>query len=105
MRRLYQNIYLVFLASLVAPLVLSGVVWRIVQANANNSEALALASELAGAVLPPPDAPPQVLQQALERLGRSGIDIALFDKNRALLGKAGKPLPQPTSVGERGGPA
>jgi signal transduction histidine kinase len=110
MRRLYQKIYLVFLASLTAVVVLSGVAWRIGQANAPHSEALELAGELAGAALPPPDAPPQMLQRALERLaGRSGIDIALFDKNRALVAKVGKPLPQPTSVGEswlrgRGGP-
>jgi signal transduction histidine kinase len=103
MRRLYQKIYLVFLASLVAVVVLSGVAWRISQANAPHSEALELAGELAGAVLPPPDAPPQMLQRALERLGgRSGIDIALFDKNRALVVKVGKPLPPPTAVGESG---
>jgi signal transduction histidine kinase len=113
MRRLYQKIYLVFLASLTAVVVLSGVAWRIGQANAPHSEALELAGELAGAALPPADAPPQMLQRALERLaGRSRIDIALFDKNRALVVKVGKPLPQPTSVGEsgvwfngRGGPA
>jgi signal transduction histidine kinase len=113
MRRLYQKIYLVFLASLIAVVVLSGVAWRIGQANAPHSEALELAGELAGAALPPPDAPPQTLQRALERLGgRSGIDIALFDKNRALVVTVGKPLPPPTSVGEsgvlfngRGGPA
>jgi signal transduction histidine kinase len=103
MRRLYQKIYLVFLASLFAVVVLSGVAWRIGQANAPHSEALELAGELAGAALPPPEAPPQMLQRALERLGgRAGIDIALFDKNRALVVKVGKPLPQPTSVGESG---
>src|SRR5262249_10777446 len=100
MRRLYQKIYLVFLASLIAVVVLSGVAWRIGQADAPHHEALELAGELAGAALPPPDAPPQMLQRALERLGgRSGIDIALFDNNRALVVKVGKPLPQPTSVG------
>src|SRR5215467_1150552 len=103
MRRLYQKIYLVFLASLTAVVVLSGVAWRIGQANAPHSEALELAGELAGAALPPPDAPRQILQRALERLGgRSGIDIALFDTNRALVVRVGKPLPQPTSVGESG---
>jgi signal transduction histidine kinase len=103
MRRLYQKIYLVFLASLFAVVVLSGVAWRIGQANAPHSEALELAGELAGAALPPPGAPPQMLQRALERLGgRAGIDIALFDKNRALVVKVGKPLPQPNSVGESG---
>jgi signal transduction histidine kinase len=103
MRRLYHKIYLVFLASLIAVIMISGVAWRIGQANAHHGEALELAGELAGAALPS-DAPPQVLQRVLERLGgRARIDIALFDKNRALVVKVGKPLPQPTSVGENGG--
>src|SRR5579871_5330179 len=103
MRRLYQKIYLVFLASLIAVVMISGVAWRIGQANVPHNEALDLAGKLAGAALPA-DAPPQELQRALERLaGRSRIDIAVFDKNRALVMKVGKPLPEPTSAGESSG--
>jgi signal transduction histidine kinase len=103
MRRLYQKIYLVFLASLIAVVVTIGLAWRIGQVNSAHSEALDLAGELAGAALPP-DAPPPVLQRVLERLaGRSRIDIALFDKNRALVVRVGRPLPQPIAVGESGG--
>jgi signal transduction histidine kinase len=103
MRRLYQKIYLVFLASLIAVVVVIGLAWRVGQATSRHSEALELAGELAGAALPQ-DAPPQVLQRALERLGgRARMDIALFDKNRALVVRVGRPLPEPTSVGESGG--
>jgi signal transduction histidine kinase len=111
MRRLYQKIYLVFLASLIAVVVISGVSWRMGQANIPHNEALELAGELAGAALPSPDAPPEVLRRAIERIvGRSGIDIAVFDKNRTLVMKIGKPLPPPVGEGGnwlhgRGGPA
>jgi signal transduction histidine kinase len=104
MRRLYQKIYLVFLASLIAVVAISGLSWRIGQANLPHSEVLDLAGELVLAALPPADAPPQAQQRALERLGRQlRIDVALFDHNRAPVAAAGRPLPQPTSVGENGG--
>src|SRR5229473_2807581 len=104
MRRLYQKIYLVFLASLIAVVAISGLSWRIGQANLPHSEVLDLAGELVLAALPPADAPPQAQQRAVERLGRQlRIDIALFDQKRAAVAAAGRPLPRPTSVGENGG--
>ena len=99
MRRLYQKIYLVFLASLIAVVAISGLSWRIGQANLPHSEVLDLAGELVLAALPPADAPPQAQQRAVERLGRQlRIDVALFDQNRAPVAAAGRPLPPPTSV-------
>ena len=104
MRRLYQKIYLVFLASLIAVVAISGLSWRIGQANLPHSEVLDLAGELVLAALPPADAPPQVQQRAVERLGRRlHIDVALFDQNRAPVAAVGRPLPQPTSVAASGG--
>jgi signal transduction histidine kinase len=104
MRRLYQKIYLVFLASLIAVVVIIGVSWRIGQTSLPHSEALDLASELVGAALPSADAPPQTLRRAIEKLrGRLPIDVAMFDQNRVLVVAVGKPLPPPTSVGENGG--
>jgi len=104
MRRLYQKIYLVFLASLIAVVAISGLSWRIGQANLPHSEVLDLAGELVLAALPPADAPPQAQQRAVERLGRQlRIDVALFDQNRAAVAAAGRPLPQPTSVAASGG--
>src|SRR5215470_788938 len=113
MRRLYQKIYLVFLSSLIAVVVISGLSWRVGQANLPHGEVLELAGELAMAALPSLDAPRQVQQQAVERLSRRlRIDIALFDQNRAPIAAVGRPLPQPPSFGEsgvwlrgRGGPA
>src|SRR5579872_2577865 len=112
MRRLYQQIYLVFLASLIAVVVMSGVAWRIGQANLPHSEIVDLVGELALTALPPADAAPQVQQRALERLGRRlRADLALFDQSRAPIAAIGRPLPRPTTSGEsgwlnsRGGPA
>lgn len=103
MRRLYQKIYLVFLASLIAVVAISGLSWRIRQANLPHDEVLELAGRLALAALPSPDAPRQAQQRAVEGLSRQlRIDIALFDQNRAAVAAAGRPLPQPTSVGESG---
>src|SRR5260370_412078 len=70
MRRLYQKIYLVFLASLIAVVAISGLSWRMGQANLPHSEVLDFAGELVLAALPPADAPPQAQQRAVERLGR-----------------------------------
>src|SRR5260370_41495275 len=96
MRRLYQKIYLVFLASLIAVVAISGLSWRMGQANLPHSEVLDFAGELVIAALPPADAPPQAQQRAVERLGPP-LRIAgrLFDQNRAP-GAAGAPaFPRP----------
>src|SRR5215467_1514092 len=111
MRRLYQKIYLVFLASLLAVVTISGLFWRLGQTGSPYGQALALVAELASAALPPADAPPQAQRQAVERLGRRlRAHIALFDQNRIPIAAVGRPLPQPTSqnggwLRVRGGPA
>ena len=101
MRRLYQKIYLVFLASLIAVVVISGLSWRIGQANFPHNEVLDLVGELTLTALAPADAPTRVQQQAVERLGRRlRADIALFDQNRTPVAAFGRPLariPAPAS--------
>jgi signal transduction histidine kinase len=104
MRRLYQKIYLVFLASLVAVVVIAGVVWHLGQGAAPHDDFFALAGELAQAALPAADAPREVQQRAVERLGRRlHVDLAVFDQNRALVASAGRSLPRPIMVGDKGG--
>lgn len=98
MRRLYQKIYLVFLASLVAVVTIAGLFWRLGQVGSPYGPALELVAELASAALPPVDALPQVQRQAVERLGRRlRADIALFDRDRSPIASIGRPLPQPTN--------
>jgi signal transduction histidine kinase len=104
MRRLYRKIYLVFLASLVAVVMMSGAAWHMGQSNLPRGEVLELAGELAQAVLPAPDAPREVQQRAVERLGRQlRVDLGLFDQNRAPVAAFGRALPRPDSVGDKGG--
>jgi signal transduction histidine kinase len=104
MRRLYQKIYLVFLASLIAVVVFSGVAWHVGQTNGPHNEVFELAGELAQAALPTPDAPQEVQQRAVERLGRKlHVDLAVFDENRAPMAAVGRPLPRPILAGEKGG--
>jgi signal transduction histidine kinase len=104
MRRLYQKIYLAFLASLIAVVVFSGVAWHFGQTNGPHNEVFELAGELAQAALPTPDAPREVQQRAVERLGRKlHVDLAVFDQNRAPMAAVGRPLPRPILAGEKGG--
>jgi signal transduction histidine kinase len=104
MRRLYQKIYLVFLASLLAVVVVAGLFWRLGPANSPYSQMLQMAGELVLASLPPADAPPQSQQLALERLGQHlRADLALFDANLAPIAAAGRALPQPSRESANGG--
>jgi len=70
MRRLYQKIYLVFLASLLTVVVIIGLFWRLGQPESPYSHAFEIAGELAMAALPPADAPRRLQQQALEHLSQ-----------------------------------
>jgi signal transduction histidine kinase len=100
MRRLYQKIYLVFLASLLTVVVIVGLFWRMGQPEPPYSHAFEIAGELAMAALPPADAPRQLSQQAVEHLAqRLHADFALFDAERAPVAAAGHPVPPPTTVG------
>lgn len=103
MRRLYQKLYLVFLASLLSVLAI-GLFWRMGPGNSAHGQFVELAGEFAAAALPPADAPSQAQQRAIERLStRLHADIALFDSSLAPIAAAGRPLPQVTSRSENGG--
>jgi signal transduction histidine kinase len=102
MRRLYQKIYLVFLASLIAVVVMTGLSWRLGHSPYN--QVLELAGELALTALPPLEAPRLAQQQGVERLARRlRADIALFDRDRAPLAAAGRPLRPPTAAEQSDG--
>jgi signal transduction histidine kinase len=100
MRRLYQKIYLVFLASLLTVVMIIGLFWRLGQPEAPYSHAFEVAGELAMAALPPADAPRRLQQQAVEHLAqRLHADLGLFDAARAPIAAAGHPVPSPTNLG------
>ncbi len=94
--RLYRKIYLALIASLILVVAIAGVLWRFGADASRLAHAFEIAGELAAAVLPTPDAPPQAQQEAVERLARRlKVDLALFDEQRNLIAAAGRPLPSP----------
>jgi len=112
MHRLYRQIYLAIIASLLLVVLVAGALWRFAPNPSREHPAFEMAGELAAQLLPPASAGDAAQQQAVERLHqRVKLDLALFDSNLRLVATAGRrPLPAPRrEVGGwlygRGGPA
>ena len=101
--RLYQKIYLVFIASLLAVLVISGLFWRMGPSNSSHEQEIEFAAEVASASLPPADAPRQLQQEAIDQLAqRLRADVGLFDRNMVSIAMAGRPVPPPSGFEDSG---
>lgn len=110
--RLYQKIYLVFIASLLTVLVISGIFWRLGPPNTPRGQEAEFAAAITAAALPPPDAPITKLQEAIDDLShRLHADVGLFDDELEPIVMAGRPVPPPSGDGSgrmrwrRGGPS
>jgi signal transduction histidine kinase len=104
MRRLYQEIYLTILASLLVVVLVAGAFWRFGTDNPPIAQALELATEIARTPLPPADAPSAVQHEAVERIARRfGADLGLFDRALRPLAAFGRPVPPPSLRNEDGG--
>jgi signal transduction histidine kinase len=102
--RLYQKIYLVFIASLLAVLAISGLFWRMGPSNSPRTLELEIAGEIASASLPPVEASQQEQQRAIELLSqRLRADVGLFDRSMVPIARAGRPVPSPSGVEDGGG--
>jgi signal transduction histidine kinase len=102
MKRLYFQIYLTIVASLVLVVLVLGGLWRIA-GDMPPRQMLAIAGELAVAAIPPADAPPEAQQRAIERLAeRLGTDVALFGPAREPLAAFGGPMRLPDRLREGG---
>ncbi len=89
MKRLYLQVYLTVVVSLVLVVVMAGAMWRLAFEASPAGQAIDMAGEIVSALLPPPDAPPEQLQQVLTRISnRLGADLAVFDAQRALVASA-----------------
>jgi signal transduction histidine kinase len=96
MKRLYLQVYLTVVASLLLVVLAAGAMWRFTVEAGPASQAFEMAGEVAAAALPAADAPREVQQQALERLAaRLHADLALFDAGRERIAAAGKTLSPP----------
>lgn len=109
MARLYQKIYLTIVAALLLVVLIAGAFWRMGASNAPVDAAFDMVGEMAMAVLPPPGAPPQVLQETIEHFARRiDADLALFGSDYRPLASVGRPIRPPRMGDEQGwmaGPA
>jgi len=111
MRRLYRQVYMAIIASLVLVVLFGGIMWRFAPKPAPADEAFELAGEMVATLLPPASEGAQAQQQAIDRLhDRLKMDIALFDKDLQRIAAVGHPLPRPRRenggwVVGQGGPA
>ena len=96
MRRLYLQIYLTFLGIIVLFAALAAFAWWSTHDESENTQLLRGIGGILSEVLPPPHAPAEDIQSALERLGkRFDARITLRTPDGRLIGSHGKPLPPP----------
>jgi signal transduction histidine kinase len=96
MKRLYHQLYLTIIASLVLVVLVAGLLWRLGPNDTPASRAFEIAGELMAAQLPPASAGAEAQQQAIHRLHEQlDIDLGLFDSARHPLATAGRPVPTP----------
>jgi two-component system, OmpR family, sensor histidine kinase RstB len=96
MRRLYLQVYLTIVASLVLVVLTAALTWHFMAGLPPFGQPFEVAREVIAELVPPTDAPPQVRQQVIDRLASNlGADLALFGRNREPLAAAGRPLPAP----------
>ena len=85
-RRLYLQIYLTLIASLVLTVILGGVLWELTEDGRDENDLIGRAELFAVRLLPPPEMPIAEQRDAIEELGRSlEVDIGLFDPSGELI--------------------
>ena len=103
MKRLFLQVYVTVVASLLVFATVAGVLWWFYVAQmAPRHPAEVLAEAAQG--LPDASAPRQEQQDAVSRMARQlGADVSLFAADRTLLAQWGRPLPPPESERDHGG--
>jgi signal transduction histidine kinase len=104
MRRLYLQVYLTIVASLVLVVLTAGLLWHFIGGVGPFGPQFEVVGEVIAELVPPANAPAQAQQQAIDRLAeRLGADLALFSITNEPLAAAGRPLPAPSRSGRSGG--
>ena len=102
MRRLYLQLYVTVVASLIVFALAAGYLWRVLVHVAPPPQAAELAGEIAQGALPPPDAPREVQQAALDRLSAGGrVPIALYAPDGTRIAQVGPQLLGPGEARQR----
>jgi signal transduction histidine kinase len=100
MRRLYLQVYLTIVASLVLVVLTAGLLWHFIGGIGPFGPQFEVVGEVIAELVPPANAPVQAQQQAIGHLAeRLGADLALFSATNAPLAAAGRPLPAPARNG------
>ncbi|MFV0367538.1 MAG: sensor histidine kinase [Hyphomicrobiaceae bacterium] len=96
-KRLSTQIYATILATLLAVVVISTIVWSRASQTLPMRQALEVAGELVVGALPPPNAQKSVVAGTLKRISqRLDLDLAVFDKSHRLVANSGRAaLPEP----------
>ena len=89
MKKLYVQIYLTVVASLVLVVIAAGAMWRFALDAGPGAQAVEMVGEVAAALLPPPEAPREEQLRVLQRLSlKLDADFALFDARQDLIAEA-----------------
>src|SRR5262249_47907931 len=104
MKRLYLQVYLTIVASLVLVVLTAGLLWHFVAGVPPFGQPFEVAGEVVAELVPPADAPLAEQQQAIDRLARRlGADLALYGRANEPLAASGQPLPTPRRDSRTGG--
>jgi signal transduction histidine kinase len=104
MRRLYLQVYLTIVASLVLVVLTAGLLWHFIGGVGPFGPQFEVVGEVIAELVPPANAPARAQQQAIDHLAeRLGADLALFSVTNEPLAAAGRPLPAPARNGRSGG--
>jgi signal transduction histidine kinase len=104
MKRLYVQIYLTIVGSLVLVVITAGLLWHFLAGVPPFEQPFEIAGEVLAELVPPADAPVVEQQQAIDRWARRlNADLALYGRANEPLAAAGQPLPAPSRGGRSGG--
>ena len=103
-RRLHLQIYGTIIASLIAVVVITALLWTLFKIDRPDQEAFRIAGRLAALTLPSADTPIDQQRVALKRLGADlDINVTLFDRHRNLIGAHGPASSAPPPSAEKSG--
>jgi signal transduction histidine kinase len=101
-KRLYLQLYLTVVLSLLVFALVAGYLWRVLVYVAPPPQAAELAGEIAQGALPPADAPRPAQQAALERLSAGGrVHIALYAPDGTRIAQVGPQILGPREARHR----
>jgi signal transduction histidine kinase len=102
LKRLYLQLYLTVVVSLLAFAMTAGYLWRTLVQAAPPPPAFDLIADVVHGVLPPPDAPLAAQQAALERLSAGGrIPMTLYGADGERTAFVGDPIERPADPHDR----